>query len=677
MESAHRMRRFFMLGKALLLGIGLVVLLFGTAQLGQVHGAPAAPGNARQFMPAVPLQSGQQSEMHWYSTQLHLHGWSNHNANPQPGSMQYHSVWAKNVGLDVIWWSDHNGLFEQYEDLVLDLRSASVTDTLDVVVPLPPDVSQWSRQWYVGWLEAEVSGDGYPAVTLDNNVLRMSVRGSGAEFDRFQYRMLSYLRKRIGGHSFVRHLMSDPVLRFNAALCGDSGPDVYAEVVVRLSWHDYDASAPQELVYRLVPVTEPALVLSSTNRITYTVPVSDMQLRLPLLTHAALLQDGDDNAVQEIYLAVGARNGATSCLEISNLSIHSRRPDPADGFDAYRQVMRRYESRYGVVGLAGWEQNAGKHHFNLFLPADAAMTPTRGNIYAPELVPLAHSYGGVISLNHPFGATYPPMLPAEEQEARVQSVLDTLLPQQAWGVDLIEVYLSRAGVDLAHHLELWDLLAANGISLCGVAASDQHGGPLTSNRSFMVSWIEAASPEQDSLLEGLRRCRVFFGHLGRFDGILDLRLGSVRMGGIYPAQTGIAALEIIVDPLPSNTEVRLVHVLKQPGHELVYLADHKLVDPTQPVLLDTGYPSLVRVELWNAAGEPIAFSNPIYIEQVVCDVNGDGNVTIADLQEVAGAYGQPVPPASGAYDLRPDERIDVRDVELAAQCWLTRLIPAQ
>ena len=75
----------------------------------------------------------------WYSAQLHLHGWSNHNGATQPGALQYHSLWADNAGLDVIWWSEHNPTFYQVSDTTVDLSQATLpTGSLNVQIPLPP-----------------------------------------------------------------------------------------------------------------------------------------------------------------------------------------------------------------------------------------------------------------------------------------------------------------------------------------------------------------------------------------------------------------------------------------------------------------------------------------------------------------------------------------------------------
>jgi hypothetical protein len=66
----------------------------------------------------------------------------------------------------------------------------------------------------------------------------------------------------------------------------------------------------------------------------------------------------------------------------------------------------------------------------------------------------------------------------------------------------------------------------------------------------------------------------------------------------------------------------------------------------------------------------LAFSNRIVIKPLQCDTDSSGQVDIGDIQVVAGAFGQTVPPAPASYDLRPDGRIDLWDITAASECWL-------
>ena len=141
------------------------------------------------------------------------------------------------------------------------------------------------------------------------------------------------------------------------------------------------------------------------------------------------------------------------------------------------------------------------------------------------------------------------------------------------------------------------------------------------------------------------------------------------MGGTYPSHPGTAPLQIFLNPIPPGAQVKLVQYRLIPGRDLSAIVDHQVVDPTQPVMVDVSEPSILRVEVWSSANQPLAFSNHITIPSLQCDVNGNGQTNIADLQSVAGAFGRTVPPAPVAYDLQKNGQIDLWDILTAAECW--------
>jgi len=650
--------------------------------------APGLPDNASSAWIASaveenprPLeQSPDAASNQWYSTQLHPHSWSNHNGAVQPGSIQLHTNWASSVGMDVIWWADHNPIFTQAIPMTFGFVQATIdAATLNVAIPLPPNIPWWSVYDYVTLLKASVSSGGQAAANLvaplppgGDTRLRMQVQANADQiFDRFEYVTLTADNMKLQGNSFPRPLATDPVLSFDASRCDSAGSDSYGQVRVMLSWHNYGVAAPQNLVYRLVPAGQPGSIVHSSTRVTVTVPLNSSHVELPLLEHASLLPDGDDNAIQDMFFTVGARNGAVGCMELGNFNVHSRRQSASQIIQLQKDVMARHQATYGVTSIFTWEQFAGLRHLNPYLPSTSNLLPGTVDIQAENFVPLIHGQNGLVMLNHAFGAGFGSLLPADQQEALVQSALSTLLPVSAWNADLFEIYRSRARVDLAHHMRLWDLLGANGIQMCATSTSDTHGGPFTLNHA-MVVWINAPSADRDDLLAAMRSCRLFFGDLERFDGVLDLRLGATRMGSVYPTRPGTEALHVILDPLPAGAQVKLVQQLLQPGTELVHLIDHQVIDPTLPVMIDVSQPSQVRVEVWSAGGQMMAFSNRILIQNLQCDANNDGQVNIVDVQSIAGAFGQSVPPAPTRYDLRPDGIIDLWDVLAAGECWTAR-----
>ncbi|MER2599003.1 MAG: hypothetical protein ABTQ73_05745 [Caldilineales bacterium] len=606
----------------------------------------------------------------WYSSQLHIHSWSNHNGAVQPGSVQFHSNWAQQAGLDVIWWTDHNPTFNQQTDTTLSFSQATINPlTADVTIPLPDGTPVWAVYNYVTKLQASTSGNGVAGVALNNGLLRLTMQANtDAIFDRLNYLTLTTDNLKLQGLEFTRPLLSDPLFSFDAARCDSGTADAYGQIRILLSWHNYGQAAAQSLVYRLVPAGEPGGFVTSSNTVTVTVPLQQDRISLPLLDHARLLPDGEDNAIQEMIFSVGARNNATACLELGNFTLHSRVQQNSDLVQRLKDTALAQQAIHNVSQLVSWEQFAGLQHLNGFLPSTATLLPGKNDIQAPAFVPLVHSHNGLVMLNHPFGAGYGVALPAADQEQRVQQVLATLLPTAAWNADMLEIYRLRGRVDWNYHLRLWDLLGVNGVQMCAAATSDTHGGPFTLYHG-MVSWINATSTAQDDLLAAMRACRLFFGDLTLFDGVLDLQLGATRMGGIYPMQPGTKPLHVTVNQLPAGAQVKLVQQALIPGTELTHLVDHLLIDPTQPILIDVSQPSQIRVEVWSATGQPIAFSNRILVKALQCDVDSNTTVDIADVQRVAGAFGQSVPPALAAYDLRPDGSINLWDVITAAECW--------
>ncbi|MFZ2360169.1 MAG: hypothetical protein WA040_12575 [Anaerolineae bacterium] len=661
---------------------GLIVLLLAAvgAPLGQAGAFQKTPGADTAVSGPVDHSGHALADENpgstpdpWYSTQLHIHSWSNHNGAVQPGSIQMHSAWAASLGLDAIWWADHNPSFTQTTDTTFGFAGATIDPpTLNVAIPLPPGTPPWGVYSYVTKLKASVSSGGQAAASLNSGLLRMQVQANVDQtFDRFEYRTLSTDDFRIQGLDFTRPLASDPVLSFDAARCDAAGSDAFGEVRVALSWHTYGVATPYDLVYRLVPANQPGGIVSSSARVTVTVPLVSARVDLPLLEHINRLADGDDGSIQEMYFTVGAKNSAQGCMDLGNFTIHSRAPQTNDLIQAFKDVAARHQATYGVRQLFTWEQFAGLRHLNPYLPSSSTLLPGVNDIQVENFVPLIHGQNGLVMLNHPFGAGYGNPLSASEQEALVQSALATMLPVQAWKVDLIEIYKLRGRVDLSNHLRLWDLLGANGIQLCATATSDTHGGPFTLNHA-MVVWINAASPSHDDMLAAMKGCRLFFGDLQLFDGVLDLRLGSTPMGSVYPARAGMQPLQVILNPLPAGAQVKLVQQLLQPGTELTHLVDHQIIVPTAPVMIDVSQPSQVRVEVWSSSGQMLAFSNRIVIQPLQCDTDSSGQVNIADVQVVAAAFGQTVPPAPARYDLRPDGRIDLWDITAASECWLVR-----
>jgi hypothetical protein len=61
----------------------------------------------------VSISAAGQPTLHPHITQLHIHGWSNHNGAKRPGSIGFHNWQSGHAGIDVLWWTEHHNLFNQ------------------------------------------------------------------------------------------------------------------------------------------------------------------------------------------------------------------------------------------------------------------------------------------------------------------------------------------------------------------------------------------------------------------------------------------------------------------------------------------------------------------------------------------------------------------------------------
>ena len=103
------------------------------------------------------------------------------------------------------------------------------------------------------------------------------------------------------------------------------------------------------------------------------------------------------------------------------------------------------------------------------------------------------------------------------------------------GADLLEVgYKLRAGVDVSHHLALWDIMSRNAVFLTGNGVSDDHVG--TNWAGIDNNWITSAWAASTSMTRPCRRARrgrSWCGSLSAFRGALDMLVdGLVPMGAV-------------------------------------------------------------------------------------------------------------------------------------------------
>ena len=578
------------------------------------------------------------------------------------GSIDSHSFEASDLGLDAIWWSDHDFRIASYQLVTrfgFEDRTEALLRNEDWGVRLP-------RQ--SGGVK-ELVAVSAPGVVAEGTFVTAPVREGERSFA---------VRSTAEGAAFVpalwvfesanslhhRALAAQVVVNL-AVYVEELGPDARGVVQVRLSEH-----APREglplthytLRYELTEEPGPPVRDGSVYRVPlayqrggwneYALPLTADAVRgFPFLAGSAGI-GAEDNSLFRLWVGVETRRGASASVAFDDLRIDEELRGE-DAFARQRALLDEVGARYpGLTQLQGVEISYASRHLNEFsegtrlLDYDAIAAELRAEAGGAEPEPVAfrervleravaeaHARGGLISYNHLFGVSWR----ASGSRRSREDVLARLLSTRADGADLLEVgYRARGGASLADHLWVWDRAALAGLRLVGIGVSDSHGGDDARWRGSpnnFVSWVYAVRPDKPSLIAGLRAGRAFFGDLERFDGTLDLvDARGWRMGQTVVTDRAECAVEARVTGLG-----RGVVVLVQDGAERGRVAIHGPEATgrfTVPLVADAD--GLVRVELFDAEDEVVALGNPIWFLRSVPEEGLEGafGVDVAGVRVV-------------------------------------------
>jgi hypothetical protein len=566
-----------------------------------------------------------------YSVQLHVHGLHSEGV----GSIDSHSHEANELGLDVIWWSDHDFRIASYRHVstfgfedwsATDSRGESWRDRRERLGRRSKSLQRVVDR-SLGAASANFTDDDpYEGVQC----FRVDAVGPDPHFRAHLYSFIA------GRATHVRPLASRITLEI-AIFPVKLGRDARATIEIRLSEH-----APREGLPLTTYTLHYYLDNGSSDRFrdgtTFHVPLSYREgewnrFTLPVTQHVVEgfpFIVGEDNSLNSLLLGVEARHGARASARFDALRILQELSGGA-AFARQREVIDLVAADYpGLRQLQGVEISYASWHLNEFsvdtqlLDYDALADQRGIGRDAPPVsddeahrtfatrwaVELVHARGGLVSYNHMFGVG----LPGAQAVRTREQILDLLLDEKLYGADILEVgYRDRGGHPLADHLWIWDQLALNGIRAVGTGVSDSHGGPgqrwRTGINNF-VTWIYAASADKADLIDGLREGRVYFGDLSLFSGKLDLRTpNGVRMGETVSTDRVTEEIAIEIDGLEREDSI---HVVESGVHLRTYHSNGSRFRQRHTVSLPADRDAFVRVEVYDASGGAKVFSNPIY-----------------------------------------------------------------
>jgi hypothetical protein len=204
-------------------------------------------------------------------------------------------------------------------------------------------------------------------------------------------------------------------------------------------------------------------------------------------------------------------------------------------------------------------------------------------------------------------------------------LLPTATRPAALGADLIEVgYKTRQGVDLAHHVALWDVLSRNAVFLTGNGTSDDHAGVNwlgIANNWFTSAW--SASTAEADLLAALAGGRAWCASLSGYRGSLDLLVdGSAPMGSVTVAKVASRKLVASATQIPAGGSLQILQGTVDYAGTAALAANTKVIASYPAAQLaggsvtrsiDTSASRFVRSRVLDAAGTVIGVSNPVWL----------------------------------------------------------------
>jgi hypothetical protein len=572
-----------------------------------------------------------------YSMAMHVHS----SFSEQSGSMDSQLFQAASNAVDVLWWTDHDARMDG-----IGYRKTVHFTSLTRERGAPGQGGAWA------WTRVEsgplgnrseggiVQSPSSPNDPVSGGSMHLSAESRSPGTAKLGF----YANSHPAGWNY-RDNLTGQSLAIDVRLTR-GWTDGYLELLIDSSYHEGAGGHPAggySLSYRFVPegaapsrvanglqgiITIPVRAPDRWSTVTIT-PSEDIAALWPAL-------DSRDFALWELTLSA-ASQGA----QVGGYFDYLRFDRTLSGGAFLHQQMEMGAAlapKYsGVTQQQGLEVSRQLPHLNWFggdvtMPDYGSTGPSgyRGFL-RDTAVPQIHAAGGLVSYNHPFGYGGGPLLPASQQDALLTQVARDLLPTSSGpavlGTDLLEVgYPVRAGVDLARHVALWDVMSRNAVFLTGNGTNDDHMGQNwhgIENNWFTSAW--ATSTAQHDLLSALSAGRSWCASLSEYRGSLDMMVdGTCPMGSV--SVSGVTSRELVVagTHIPRGGSIQVLQGAVDYAGGADPRASSKVIGTyaatdfskgggsvTQS--LDSRHSSFVRTQVVNRYGGIVGVSNPVWL----------------------------------------------------------------
>lgn len=574
-----------------------------------------------------------------YSMAMHIHS----SFSEQSASMDSQFHQAATNGVDVLWLTDHDHRMDG-----INYRNTVHFTSLTGEKGAPGQGGKWTWQQRKSGPVSRASAGNIVTTPCSPNdpvaggALSLTVQTSGGGtaklgfYANCQPAAWNY-RDNLTGQSLSFDVMLEP-----------GWAKGYLELLIDTSYHEASAGRPAglySLSYRIVPANgQPATRAAQGNQGIITCPVTADGATWTTLTVtpsddiAALWPDLDnrDFALWELFL-----NAASTGDHVSGyfdyLNFH-RTLSGGEFFSQQADMISALSAEYAAVtAQQGLEVSRYLPHVNCFggaiaVPGYQGIKASNYSAFlAGSVIPGIHSTGGLVSYNHPFGYSDIPAYPQATQDQMLTRTAGALLADHVLGCDLLEVgYNLRQGVDLAHHLSLWNIFSRNAVFLTGSGTSDDHFGTDwygISNNWITSAW--AASTGTADLVNALAAGQAWCGSLSEFGAGASLNLavdGICPMGSASLSSLPRRQLALTATGIPAGGSLMVLQ------GDVDYAGTTGLADNTQVIAsysgtdlaagggaatlaVDTSSESFAVLRVTDASGTTVAASNPVWMLQ--------------------------------------------------------------
>ena len=463
------------------------------------------------------------------SVQMHVHA----SMSEGNGSWRAANVHAKQIGLNVLWWSDHDWrmsyhtynrafgfegpdlktVVPTYYEAGTDMAAAAGNAVMTIT--LAPHAANGTVRDAIGRTTAERAVEG-------TRSFEVAAAAAAPGWQRYLYELDGTRR------TMKRSLASKVTLSFAAFAA--AGDEVMAAVRVDLSQQPPDMK-PGAIYYVLTQASDADLrALENAQTKFVRIPFqagSWNHIAVDVTRDAERLQlGGIDNAMVAVSFGVLTKGPLARAFFDDYRIRHELQGEALR--DEARAMAARYQKEYGVINYVGQELSFDAHMNPLGerVPMiDHVRHPAGLN--ARQTSDFVHENGGVVSLNHIFGTNAPPAGTDVKDPESVRALEDLrireLTENRVYGADILEVGYPTRVLPMKSFLRVWDALSSAGIDVVGNGISDTHGSVAGwYNGNNFVSWVWAHSASMADIIDGFRRGDVFFGDPVQFKGTLTL-----------------------------------------------------------------------------------------------------------------------------------------------------------